>query len=210
MGRAPRIDLGGQVYHILNRANGRLSLFENELDYLAFLRIVRQAQDRTDMRLLAWCVMPNHWHLVLWPRRDGDLARFTGWLTLTHTQRWHVHRHSVGEGHIYQGRYKSFIVGSDHYLATACRYVERNALRAKLVTQAEDWPWGSLHEWVNRHKTVADADELPVLSDWPAGGGDRPRNWRAQVNAAMSLEEEESLGLCMSRGRPFGEAGWVK
>ena len=88
------------------------------------------AQQRTGMRLLAWCLMPNHWHMVVWPREDGDLRRFFGWLTLTHTQRWHAHRHTTGEGHVYQGRYKSFLIETESYLASCCRYVERNALRA--------------------------------------------------------------------------------
>ena len=91
------------------------------------------------MRLLAYCVMPNHWHLVLWPREDGDLSTFVGWLTLTHTQRWHAHRHSVGSGHVYQGRFKSFLVESDEHLWTVCRYVERNAFRAGLCERAEQW-----------------------------------------------------------------------
>ncbi|GMQ80089.1 MAG: hypothetical protein BMS9Abin04_030 [Planctomycetia bacterium] len=70
--------------------------------------------------------------LVVWPRKDKDLSRFTGWLTLTHTQRWHAHRHSAGTGHVYQGRFKSFPVQSDEHFLTVCRYVERNALRANL------------------------------------------------------------------------------
>jgi putative transposase len=74
-------------------------LFDNDPDYKAFERVLQQAVERTRMRLLAYCVMPNHWHLVLWPRKDGDLSRFVGWLSLTHTARWHAHHHSAGTGH---------------------------------------------------------------------------------------------------------------
>src|SRR5208337_3088457 len=95
-------------------------------------------------RLLAYCVMPNHWHLIVWPRQDGELSRFVGWLTLTHTQRWHAQRHTRGSGHVYQGRFKSFPVQGDEHFLTACRYVERNALRANLVERAEAWRWCSL------------------------------------------------------------------
>lgn len=128
---------GGLVYHVLNRANGRLPIFEKNEDYEAFERVLAQAVQRVDIRLLAYCVMPNHWHLVLWPRVDGDLSRFVGWLTLTHTQRWHAHRHTTGSGHLYQGRFKSFPVQTDEHFLAVCRYVERNPLRAGLVSRAE-------------------------------------------------------------------------
>ena len=149
MGRPKRAAIGGLVYHVMNRANGRLPMFRKEADYLAFETIMAEARERVDMRILAWCLMPNHWHLVLWPRDDGDLSAFTGWLTLTHTQRWHAHRKSAGTGHLYQGRFKSFPMQDDEHFLTVCRYVERNALRAKLVRRAEAWRWGSLFAYAH-------------------------------------------------------------
>ena len=110
-----------------------MTIFEDDGDYEAFERSCEEAVERTRTRLLAYCVMPDHWHLIVWPRQDGELSRFVGWLTLTHTQRWHASRHSQGSGHVYQGRFKSFPVQGDEHFLTACRYVERNALRAKLV-----------------------------------------------------------------------------
>ena len=133
MGRPLRPTAGDVVFHVLNRANARRTLFEDEGDYAAFIRVLEQACARVAMRLLAYCVMPNHWHLIVWPRKDGDLSRFMNWLTLTHTQRWHQHRHTVGEGHVYQGCFKSFPVETSEYLLMVCRYVERNPVRAGLV-----------------------------------------------------------------------------
>ena len=146
MGRPLRVAPGELIYHVLNRANGRQRLFDDDGDYRAFERVMTQACSRVSMRLLAYCVMPNHWHLVVWPRQDGDLSRFMNWLTLTHTQRWHTHRQTVGTGHLYQGRFKSFVVQTDEHLLTVCRYVERNALRAGLVERAEAWRWRA--RWV--------------------------------------------------------------
>ena len=161
MGRPLRAAQGGLVYHVLNRANARMTIFDDDADYAAFEDILEEAVDRTGMlRLLSYCLMPNHWHLVVWPRKKGDLSRFTGWLTLTHTQRWHAHRHSTGSGHVYQGRFKSFLVQDDSHYLTVCRYVERNALRAKLVKKAEKWQWGqfmALAFWRRRaKKTLVD------------------------------------------------------
>lgn len=115
---------------MLNRANGRLPIFETDDDFAAFEQILEEGRDRCEMRILVYCLLPNHWHLLVWPRNDGDLSRFTGWITLTHTQRWHAHRHSSGSGHVYQGRFKSFPDQEDEHFYAVSRYVERNALRA--------------------------------------------------------------------------------
>ena len=80
MGRPIRQAHGGVVYHVLNRANDRGLLFSKSEDYEAFERLLKEAPQRFDMRLLAYCLMPNHWHLVLWPRRDGDLSTFMAWV----------------------------------------------------------------------------------------------------------------------------------
>ena len=145
MGRPHRVALGGYVYHVLNRANGRLPIFHKDADYAAFERILGEALEHVPgVRLLAYCLLPNHWHLVVWPRRDGELSDFGHWLTLTHTQRWHAHHHDIGAGHLYQGRFKSFPVARDEHFLRLCRYVERNALRAGLVRRAEAWRWCSL------------------------------------------------------------------
>src|SRR2546426_10025243 len=147
MGRPRRAAEGGYVYHVINRANARLAIFEDAADFEAFEKVLLQAVERTKTRLLAYCVMPNHWHLVVWPRKDGELSRFVGWLTLTHTQRWHAHRHNAGVGHLYQGRFKSFPVQDDVHLRALCRYVERNPLRAGMVNRAQDWRVSRLRRW---------------------------------------------------------------
>src|SRR5882757_1619121 len=108
MPRRHRNAPGGIVYHVLNRGNGRAPIFENEGDYAAFERVLEEALAREPVRLLAYCLMPNHWHLVLWPREDGQLSEFMRLLTVTHTQRWHAHHHAIGTGPLYQGRFKSF------------------------------------------------------------------------------------------------------
>jgi putative transposase len=201
MGRPLRAAAGGVIYHVLNRANGRLPLFEKAGDYEAFERVLGEAHTRLAMRTLAYCVMPNHWHLVLWPRRDGDLSRFLAGVTLTHTQRWHAHRRSAGAGHLYQGRFKSFPVQGDAHLLTVCRYVERNALRAQLVLRAEEWRWSSL--W---RRTVGTAQATAWLADWPVP---RPRQWVAWVNEPQTEAEVEAVRRCVTRGRPFGTEAWI-
>jgi putative transposase len=201
MGRAPRAAEGGLTYHALNRANARLTLFEDAGDYDAFARVLAEAVGRFPVALFAFCVMPNHFHLVLRPAADGVLSGFMRWLTLTHTQRWHAHRRSAGSGHVYQGRFKSFPVQDDDHLYTVCRYVERNPLRAGLVGRAEDWRWGSL--WGDA--AVAGPSPRPALSPWPVV---RPADWIARVNAPLSPAEEEAMGRSLRRCQPFGAPDW--
>jgi putative transposase len=200
MGRPHRAAEGGYVYHVLNRANARMTIFEKEGDFAAFEQVLAEAVERTKTRLLAYCLMPNHWHLVVWPRKDGELSRFVGWLTLTHTQRWHAHRHSTGTGHVYQGRFKSFPIQEDEHFYTAARYVERNALRAKLVRRAEEWPWGSLHRWLRGSKA-----DKELLSAWPLA---RRPGWAKHVNEPLTEAELRAVRRSVERGSPLGDESW--
>jgi len=200
MGRALRAAAGGYVYHVLNRANARLKIFADDEDYAAFERVLRQAVERTQTRLLAYCLMPNHWHLVVWPRKTGELSRFVGWLTLTHTQRWHAHRHSIGSGHLYQGRFKSFPIQEDDHLFAVARYVERNPLRANLVRRAEQWRWGSLHRWLR-----GSAEDRSLLSTWPLA---RKSGWAEHVNAPQTEAELDAVRRSIQRGNPLGDEAW--
>ena len=202
MGRAKRAEDGGAVFHVLNRANARATIFQTPEDYAAFERVLQEAVERTGMRVLGYCVMPNHWHLVVWPRQDGDLSKFMGWLTLTHTQRWHASHGTVGTGHLYQGRFKSFPVQEDEHFLTVCRYVERNALRANLVSLAEDWRYGSLS-----HRLQKDEFAQAVLSDWPVPV---PRQWRSHVNQPQTESEVAAIRRSVNRGTPLGSPAWTE
>lgn len=204
MPRRGRAIEGGCVYHVLNRANARATLFADEADYAAFERVLLQALEREPLRLLAYCVMPNHWHLVVWPDKSAgrQVSEFLRWLTVTHTQRWHAHHRTAGSGHLYQGRFKSFPVQSDEHLYAVLRYVERNALRAELVRRAEDWRWSSL--W--RYYAGQEADRR-WLAAWPIH---RPPDWIARVNRAQTARELEPLRRCVQRGQPYGSATWQR
>lgn len=198
MARRPRNTPGGIVYHVLNRAVARLGLFEKPADYVAFLRCVADAKESIDCRVLSYCVMPNHWHFLLWPRGHGELSQFMRLVTLKHTQRWHAHYGSSGTGSIYQGRFKSFPVKDDRHFLTVARYVERNALRANLVERAEDWPWSSL---------IVGSSQVLKLSDWPI---QRPDGWLELVNRPETYSELVALRKSVFKGAPFGDAGWQK
>ncbi len=198
MPRRLRVASGGYVYHVLNRAVARARIFGKNRDFEAFEEVLAEAKQRLPMRVLGWCVLSNHWHLVLWPRGDGDLSEFMRWLTVTHTQRWHAAHRTSGTGPLYQGRFKSFPIQDDDHLLTVIRYVERNALRANLVKRAEEWRWSSLWGRVN-DTAQALLDEGPVAL---------PRDWRRHVQTPQSEAELAALRRSVVRGAPFGEAWW--
>jgi putative transposase len=203
MPRRLRIATGGLVYHVLNRAVGRQTIFKRESDYEAFVRVIERTHDLLPTRIAALCLMPNHWHLVVWPRQDGELSEFMRVLTVTHTQRWHANHHSAGTGPLYQGRFKSCPVQDDGHFLTVCRYVERNPVRAGLVRSARNWKWTSA-----AMRALAEPPRwLLPLDGWPVAPR---RDWAHWVDRPQTAAEEEALAECIRRGRPFGEESWQR
>ena len=200
MARRARSVIGGETYHVMNRGNCRMRIFRKPADYLAFMRLMEEGRQRTGMRILAYCLMPNHWHMVLWPRNREDLAAFVGWVSNTHVRRWREHRRSVGEGHLYQGRFKSFAAQAGKGLYEVLRYVEGNARRAKLVESAEAWAYGSLYAGPQQR------EDRVELAAWPVP---RPQNWAARVNEPIAAAELNLLRLHLQRERPYGDAEWT-
>jgi len=190
------------VFHVLNRGVGRRRIFDKAADYAAFEAIVGETLEKCPMRICGYCLMPNHWHFVLWPEADADLGAFMQRLCVTHVTRWQKHRQVVGEGHLYQARYKSFPVETDDYFYQLLRYVERNALRANLCERAEDWRWGSL--WRRSHGT---AEQRSLLGDWPVP---HPRRWLELVNRPQTEAEVQAIRRSIARGQPYGSPGWVQ
>ena len=201
MGRVRRVDVGGMIYHVLNRANFRSRLFKQPAHYQDFLEIVEESLNFVPMRILAYCLMPNHWHMVLQPQADGDLAKFLQRITLTHTQRFHSKTRTVGCGHVYQGRYKSLLVESNRHFLTLVRYVERNAKRAALVKKAEDWPWSSAYA-----RQYGNEKQKKMLSPWPMA---EPHPYLEWLNQSPGKEEIENIRYAIQKSRPYGSEKWV-
>jgi putative transposase len=197
MPRPPRYIFANECYHVLNRANNG-NVFHAQGDYAAFADVMAKAQDRLHLPLLAVCLMPNHFHLVVKPRGDDDLARWLQWLCTTHVR--HHHRKFDSHGRLGEGRYKAFLVQDDHYLLTVMRYVERNALRKGLVTRAEDWRWSSL-AWRSHAKPPLALEPSPL---------ELPANWADFVNLPQTSAELEAIRTSVTRQRPFGDPMWVE
>jgi putative transposase len=198
MPRTARASPGGYCFHVLNPGNRRAEVFHDPADYDAFVQLLAQAAARCCVRLIGFCLMPNHFHLAVWPVGDGDLSALMHWLLTTHARRYQkLYRVS---GHVWQGRFRAFPIAEDEHLLRVPRYIERNPLRADLVTQAEDWRWSSLRWHLH-------PPQLPFLQPGPVP---RPADWAAHVNVPQTEAELEALRRCAARGTPFGEAAWIE
>jgi putative transposase len=179
-----------------------MKLFGKRADFEAFQQVMIEAYERHPIRILSYCVLPNHWHFLVWPAKDGQLSGFFRWLAHAHAMRWRVSRGTVGGGPVYQGRFKCFPVERDEHLLTAVRHIERSPLAAGLVERAELWRWSSL--WARKNEDDA---LRTLLSPWPIKC---PANWTARVNAPLSGNALQQMQVCIARSRPFGADNWVK
>jgi putative transposase len=201
MPRQPRIDLANYYYHVLNRSNGRRQIFNSYDDYKCFNDLLFETVELIDMRLLGYCIMPNHWHLILSPRINGDLSKFMNRLTNTHVKQYKSMHDQVGYGHLYQGRYKSFLIGDDNYFYTTLRYVERNALRAGLCEKAEDWRWGSAWLRSNGKSRIKNK----YLTNPPI---DIPDTYLNDLNKPLTESERDAVCHSVNKSKPFAELNW--
>jgi len=188
--------VAGGHYHVISRGNNRATVFHSHGDYAAFVGVIREALLRVDVSILAFCLMPNHFHMVLSQRAANDISRWLHWLLTTFGHRYHVHHGSCGR--LWQGRFKAFPIEQDAHLLTVMRYVERNALRAGLARRAENWPWSSLACREQPADRLLSPPPLPL-----------PRNWLMRVNQPQSAEELAALRESVNRQRPFGSESWA-
>lgn len=197
MPRTARASVGDYCYHVINRGTARSEVFHAEGDYQAFLDLLGLASQRIPMRTLAYCLMPNHFHVALWPYADGDLSRWMQWLLTAHVRRYHTYHET--SGHIWQGRFKAFPIEQDDHLLTVLRYIEQNPVRANLVARAEDWRWSSARAW-------RESVRGPRVKAGPVA---RPESWLEWVNGAMEETDVQRIRQSVNRNAPFGSDTWT-
>jgi putative transposase len=200
MPRRARRFVDGLPYHVLNRGNRRQPIFTQHSDYEMFLTTLADAIRRVPIAILAFTVMPNHFHLVLWPQQGTDISAFMRWFMNAHIRRYHRFGELWGTGHLYQGRFKAFPIQTNHHLLTVLRYVEANPLRAQLVPRAEAWKWSSL----TRETSL---DGRVIVAQSPIR---RPDAWTDIVNDKLPLATYDALRTAAQRQVPFGDPDWIR
>lgn len=173
MARTRRNRAPNAVHHIVNRANRRKPIFRKAADYKAFVSILEEAVARFSVRLIAFCVMPNHWHLVVWSDEKVSISAFMHWVTSTHVRRYHLHYGLTGTGHLYQAPYRNHVCHDDRGVLAVMRYMEGNPVDAGLVRRAQSWEWSSLRLRVTGEEAAGWVAPPPTPL---------PENWTAYVN----------------------------
>ena len=196
MARPLRIKEANLIFHVLNRANSKLRIFQQQIDYIDFNELLIKSIAKYKIKIYAYIIMPTHWHFVCSSKIEGEISRWMAWLQMMHTRKWHQKHQSIGQGHFYQGRFKSFIIQKDEHFLKVCRYVDRNALTADLVQKAEDWPYSS----ISKQNKI-------TISKWPIK---KPENYIDFVNQVISNKELNSIRKSKKKSLPFGDEYWVK
>jgi len=184
------------TYHVINRGNGRQEVFHKDGDYEAFINLMKQAKKLYSVKIFAYCLMPNHFHIVLMPDKGEELSKWMQWLMTSHVRRYH--RHYESSGHIWQGRFKSFIIQRDEHLLMVLRYVEGNPVRAGLVNSAKEWLWSSHKERFYRGNNTL-VEDIPI---------ELPVNWDRYVDEPLTEKELERLRQSVNRQSPYGQTEW--
>jgi putative transposase len=207
MGRLPRVVDHGLVYHAINRGNNRAAVFADDEDHLAFLESVAATRDRYPFRLFGYCLMTNHFHLLLRPEPGQSISRILQSLTVTHT--WRYHKQNQSSGHVWQGRFKSPVVQDGVHLLVVLRYIEANPLRAGMVADPAEYRWSSFQQ----HGTGRDDPLLSSFPEWNELGrtdAERRKRWRTKVRAGQDEAEITAVRRSLQSGRPFGEQQWTE
>ncbi|GBE43646.1 transposase IS200 like protein [bacterium BMS3Bbin10] len=198
MARLARIVIPGIPHHVTQRGNRREQVFFEPADYRAYLDFLGASAGKSNTSVIAYCLMPNHVHLILLPDgKDGLRA------TLADTHRRYTGRINARNkwtGHLWQGRFGSVAMDEDHLYASV-RYVSLNPVRARLVSRAEDWEWSS----VRAHLAgVSDGvvDVAPVLERFP--------DFAAMLTAGEDDVKNEEIRKAETVGRPLGNAEWIQ
>ena len=191
VGRPNRVIDAGMIYHVVNRAAERRRIFTEPADYGAFVALLAAAGERFPIDLLAYCVMPNHWHLILQPREGAALSAYMHWLTCRHVSQHRRDRGTTGNGHLYQGRFRSSLVDTEFYYWNVLRYVEANPVRVNLVERAEQWQWGSLFERETSSRTILAPSPISL-----------PANWSDYVNGEIDPVELAEIRASLLRYEP--------
>ena len=207
MGRLPRTIDDGLVYHALNRGNNRADVFHDDDDRVAFLEALAKTKDRYPFRLFGYCLMTNHFHLLLRPEAGQSISRILQSLTITHT--WRYHKRHQTSGHVWQGRFKSPVIQDDPHLLVVLRYIEANPVRAKIVKDPADYPWSSFPcHGLGREDTLV--SPFPEWDELGRTEAERRRRWRAKVGMAQSEAELTAVRGSLRSGRPLGALDWTE
>jgi len=199
MARPLRMDYPDTFYHVLSRGNEKRDIYYDEKDYLRFLDTLEKTVERFKLEVHAYVLMKNHYHLLI-RTKEANLSRAIQWLGVSYSV-WFNRRHERS-GHLFQGRFKSFLIENDRYFTAMCLYIHGNPLRAGIVRRLWDYPWSSYRAYADRRYEVSWLTTGLVLG---IHGGSRKGFMKVQE---MSLRGEENILGELWHGLYLGSEGF--
>lgn len=197
MARMPRLVVPGHPHHVTQRGVRRMRTFFCDDDYQMYIDLIAEGIKVSACSIWAYCLMPNHVHLVVVPEHKDSLAQLFRYAHLRYTRA--INDQKECQGHLWQERFHSFVM-DEHYLAATVRYVELNPVRAELCSIPEEWPWSSVHAHLARRddKIVTVRPMLNRISDWPA-----------YLSRSGKAGTEDSIRQHTGTGRPLGSNSFL-
>lgn len=198
MARLARVVIPGLPHHVTQRGNRRQQTFFGDEDYAAYVDLMAEWCAARGVAVWAYCLMPNHIHLIAVPPEETALARAVGEAHRRYTRR--INFREKWRGYLWQGRFASFVM-DESYLLAAARYVEMNPVRAGLVRDPADWPWSSARAHLSGrdNELVRVAPLLALAADW-----------RALLDSAIPEEELRDLREHGRTGHPLGNKAFIE
>ena len=183
--------------HVCNRSAAQIKIFHSAADYVRFETCLKEMLEKFPLRLFAFCIMPNHWHLLIEGDSGQEVTQGLHWLGTTHAIRLRKDTGSIGRGAVYQNRFRAYPIQRNGAFYRVAHYIERNPVDASLCPQPEKWLWSSA--------SPEKATNL-TLADWPIS---KPSNWAKTIQNPL---DEVVLGQIHSHEilqRPYGDPEWV-
>lgn len=207
MARHTRILEPDLVRHVMSRGNGRMRIFLDDRDYRTFLRVLADVVMFFDVECWDYCIMPNHYHLMLCPRRP-NLSIAVQHLNGVYAMWWNAVHSNVG--HVFQGRFKDQIVQREGYLLALCRYIARNPMRAGLVEHPEHWDWSSYRALAGGCRNPGFLTEGTLLSEFGTADVAKARARYAEHVIARPPGSDEMEDRLRSKERVIGDPEFKK
>jgi putative transposase len=198
MARLARAVFPGHPHHVTQRGNGRAQTFFRDRDYALYRDLLAEHARAAGVEVWAWVLMPNHVHLVLVPSDTDGLRRVMA--AVNRRYAGHIHTRLQRSGHFWQGRYGCVAMDESH-LGAALRYIALNPVRARLVEQADQWRWSSLHAQLGRVEDDGLTVTAPVRERYP--------DFAAIVAAGEDEAMSQRLRRAESIGRPIGSEAFL-
>ena len=198
MARLARLVVPGLPHHITQRGNRRQQTFFNDEDYAAYVELMAEWCGEHGVEIWAYCLMPNHVHMIAVPQSEDGLRRAIGEAHRRYTRR--INFREKWRGYLWQGRFASFVM-DEPYLLAAARYVEWNPVRANMVADAAEWPWSSARAHLSGRdeQLVKVGPMLAMIHDW-----------RAFLDSAIPEGQLQALRDHGRTGRPLGDASFIE